>query len=89
MQVWLRDPPPENIPAVDYSGCLGVPRLVTHLPGARLVFQQPLPELRALRSARMWAAETALEVDGVTELAGMDEQDHLDCELTLTRCELN
>lgn len=91
--VWLRDPPPENIPAMDYSGCLGVPRVVTHLSGSPFVFQSPLPQLQDLRSACVWSSgggadPMALQVDGLEELPGSFVQDHLDCELALERCAL-
>ena len=62
--IWLRDPPPENIPLADYSGCLGLPRVVTYAAvddgSGAILHQEPMPELSSLRQQQIWhVAETS------------------------------
>jgi hypothetical protein len=92
--VWLRDPRPDSIPEADYSGCLGLPRLMSYLPACAssasrdsLLFQEPLPELTSLRGEVLWSAEAsaALPVDGGLRVPGVCGA-HWECSITLRRC---
>ena len=90
--MWLREPVPENIPTRNYSGCLGVPRKVTYLPGSELVFQEPVAAISKLRGKQLWHAGgggrhvKGLTVSGAKDLPGTHGEAHVDLAITMTRC---
>lgn len=74
--LWLRDPRPAHLPEARVCGCLALPRVIAYIQDKALqelqhsngpcpvLFQQPLPELAALRTAHFWTSAQLDVPDG-------------------------